>query len=201
MNFTKKGLCAFLILIPTGLYFNYYHTATKIIVGASFALPAAALCLCIQVEQMTSLRFSGFSDAQKRRRRIWEVILCFFLPVLIMGLRELTSLAHVARPHHGRSAICFSSGVTNLTCEDSIVQGHRFDIFQYYGCRAAIYWSVPAIMIINVPQIIVSVAAFIYSGTYTHSYPPLPACTHTNLLLPIRLRTPPPHLLAAQLHC
>lgn len=42
---------------------------------------------------------------------------------------------------------------------DYIVQGHRFDIIEEYGCRPTTYVSVPAIFLIWVPPLMLSVIA------------------------------------------
>ncbi|TFK19182.1 fungal pheromone STE3G-protein-coupled receptor [Coprinopsis marcescibilis] len=45
-----------------------------------------------------------------------------------------------------------------------IVQGHRFDIVEDFGCRAAVYVSVPAVIIVWVPQLFFSVGSLILSA-------------------------------------
>ncbi|KIK94950.1 hypothetical protein PAXRUDRAFT_11742 [Paxillus rubicundulus Ve08.2h10] len=44
-----------------------------------------------------------------------------------------------------------------------IVQGHRFDIIEDYGCRPAVYVSVPSIMILFVPPLLMSTVALGFS--------------------------------------
>ncbi|KAJ7446123.1 GPCR fungal pheromone mating factor [Mycena latifolia] len=44
----------------------------------------------------------------------------------------------------------------------SIVQGHRFDIYQDFGCEPAIYLSLPSIFILDVPPLIAAALALIY---------------------------------------
>ncbi|KAF5309260.1 hypothetical protein D9619_012750 [Psilocybe cf. subviscida] len=43
-----------------------------------------------------------------------------------------------------------------------IVQGHRFDIIETLGCRPALYFSVPAIILVLAPPIVISFIALIY---------------------------------------
>ncbi|ESK91513.1 putative fungal pheromone ste3-type [Moniliophthora roreri MCA 2997] len=45
-----------------------------------------------------------------------------------------------------------------------IVQGHRFDIIEDYGCRPTTYYSIPSILLVWVPPIILSVACLIFAG-------------------------------------
>ncbi|EGN92608.1 hypothetical protein SERLA73DRAFT_65462, partial [Serpula lacrymans var. lacrymans S7.3] len=99
---------------------------SKLIIGANFALPAACLCVCIHLEQVASVRQARTTSDEKRRRQIFEALMCFGLPLLFMGL------------HY-------------------IVQGHRFDIIEEYGCRPTTYVSIPAVFIIWVPPLLLSV--------------------------------------------
>ncbi|KAK6995734.1 STE3-domain-containing protein [Favolaschia claudopus] len=106
---------------------------TKLIIGSNFALPAACLCICIHLEQVSSVRAARTTSADKRRRQIFEACMCFGLPLLFMAL------------HY-------------------VVQGHRFDIIQEYGCRPATFVTVPAIIIVWIPPIIIAVAALVFAG-------------------------------------
>ncbi|KAJ7813352.1 pheromone receptor [Mycena olivaceomarginata] len=106
---------------------------TKLIIGSSLALPAACLCICIHLEQVSSVRAVRSSVADKRRRQWFEAVMCFGLPVVFMAL------------HY-------------------IVQGHRFDIIQEYGCRPTTYPSLVAIFIIWIPPIILAIGALVFAG-------------------------------------
>ncbi|KAJ7655339.1 GPCR fungal pheromone mating factor [Mycena rosella] len=44
----------------------------------------------------------------------------------------------------------------------SIVQGHRFDIYEDFGCNPAIYLSVPSIIILDVPPLVAAALALVY---------------------------------------
>ncbi|KAH7924990.1 fungal pheromone STE3G-protein-coupled receptor [Leucogyrophana mollusca] len=98
---------------------------SKIIIGANFALPSACLCVCIHLERVASVRQAQTTHSDKRRRQIFEAIMCFGLPILFMGL------------HY-------------------IVQGHRFDIIEEYGCRPTTYVSIPAVFLIWVPPLLLA---------------------------------------------
>lgn len=69
-------------------------SATKIGIGSDLALPAAILCLCIQLEQVSSTRQVQTSLADKRRRQIWNFLLCFILPIIYMALRMPSALSY-----------------------------------------------------------------------------------------------------------
>ena len=63
--------------------------ATKLIVGANFALPAACLCICIHLEQVASVRRARGSIDDKRRRQFFEAFMCIGLPLVFMAFRML----------------------------------------------------------------------------------------------------------------
>ncbi|KAJ7455445.1 GPCR fungal pheromone mating factor [Mycena latifolia] len=44
----------------------------------------------------------------------------------------------------------------------TIVQGHRFDVYENFGCSPAIYLSVPSIIILDIPPLIASALALMY---------------------------------------
>ncbi|KAJ7839806.1 GPCR fungal pheromone mating factor [Mycena olivaceomarginata] len=44
----------------------------------------------------------------------------------------------------------------------TIVQGHRFDIYENFGCNPAIYLSIPSILILDIPPLVASALALIY---------------------------------------
>ncbi|KAF9040045.1 pheromone A receptor-domain-containing protein [Panaeolus papilionaceus] len=106
---------------------------TKLIIGANVALPAACLCICIHLEQVSSLRLSGVNARDRRRRQFFELGMCIGLPLIIMAL------------HY-------------------IVQGHRFDIIEDYGCRPTTYYSIPGIFLVWLPPILIAVASLTFAG-------------------------------------
>lgn len=61
--------------------------ATKIIVGASYALPLSMLCICKHLEMVSSSRKVQYDLSDKRRRMILEGIMCFGVPMIFMALR------------------------------------------------------------------------------------------------------------------
>jgi pheromone a factor receptor len=52
----------------------------------------------------------------------------------------------------------------NSYIPDYIVQGHRYDIVEDFGCRPAIYTSVESILIIWTLPLIMVTLTFIYAG-------------------------------------
>ncbi|KAF8902018.1 GPCR fungal pheromone mating factor [Mucidula mucida] len=113
--------------------------STKIKLGSNLALPAAILCLCIQLEQVSSSRQVQTSLADKRRRQMWNFILCFILPIFYMAL------------HY-------------------VVQGHRFDLVEDFGCHVSIYNSVASIFVVWLLPLVTSLAAGVYSALALHHF-------------------------------
>lgn len=115
------------------------------------ALPAACMCVCIHLERVASVRLVRTSVEDKRRRQIIEAVLCFGLPCLWMVLCE-----------------CIRSLVfSRLGTDDSsvyIVQGHRFDIIEEYGCRPATFVSIPAIFLLWVPPLILAFVTMVFAS-------------------------------------
>ncbi|KIM42058.1 hypothetical protein M413DRAFT_445229 [Hebeloma cylindrosporum] len=106
---------------------------TKLIIGANFALPSACLCVCVHLEQVSSVRLARTNISDKRRRQYFEAFMCIGLPLIFMAL------------HY-------------------VVQGHRFDIIEDYGCRPTTYFSIPAIFIVWIPPILLAIGALVYAG-------------------------------------
>ncbi|KAJ7475524.1 putative fungal pheromone GPCR, STE3-type [Mycena galericulata] len=100
--------------------------ATKLQVGSTMGLPTCCLCLCIHLERIASVRQVRTTPEQKRRRMIFDLLMCWGLPSITMAL------------HY-------------------IVQGHRFDLVEDFGCRAAIYVSLASIFLVWLPPIVVVV--------------------------------------------
>lgn len=107
--------------------------ATKILIGANLALPASVFCLCVHLERVSSVREVGTSSPQRFRRRIFDALCCFILPLFYMAL------------HY-------------------IVQGHRFDIIEGFGCRASIYVSLPAVFLVWVPPLLFCAGSMLLSA-------------------------------------
>jgi pheromone a factor receptor len=53
---------------------------------------------------------------------------------------------------------------------DTIVQGHRFDIHENFGCNPAIHLSIPSNLILDIPLLIASALALIYCSLALVNY-------------------------------
>lgn len=76
--------------------------------------------------------------------------MCFGVPALFMALRKFES--PMTLPPSSYISV------------DYVVQGHRYDIIEGYGCRPATYYSIPALFIVWIPPMIISCVAVVYSG-------------------------------------
>nr|GAT61295.1 pheromone receptor Rcb2 B44 [Mycena chlorophos] len=63
--------------------------STKLRIGATMALPACCLCLCIHLERIASVRQVQTTLEQKRRRMLFDLAMCWGLPALIMALHYI----------------------------------------------------------------------------------------------------------------
>nr|ANB67034.1 pheromone receptor [Agrocybe salicacicola] len=62
---------------------------TKFIVGASYALPLATLCICKHLEMVSSSRKVSYDGRDRKRRMIFEGIMCFLVPMVFMALHYI----------------------------------------------------------------------------------------------------------------
>lgn len=63
-------------------------SATKILIGSNISLAAANMCVCIHLEQVSSGRLVMITRSHKRRRQIFEAIMCYLVPIVWMALRR-----------------------------------------------------------------------------------------------------------------
>ena len=75
------------------LYPNLTNVDTKLQIGATMALPACCLCLCIHLERIASVRQVGTTIAEKHRRMLFDGLMCWAVPIIYMALRALHSFA------------------------------------------------------------------------------------------------------------
>ncbi|KAJ7034246.1 putative STE3-type G-protein coupled receptor [Mycena alexandri] len=113
--------------------------STKLFMGSNISLPASILSLCIHLERVSSVRQVRTSPSEKRRRQIFDCVLCLGVPLIYMAL------------HY-------------------VVQGHRFDIVQEFGCRPATYVSVAALLILWLPLFLLNAASLVLSAMALHHF-------------------------------
>jgi pheromone a factor receptor len=109
-------------------------------IGSEIALPASAFALALRVYRIT---------LQKNRLPFGhELLICFGVPILIMSLRMFM-------PQD-------CDEVQSNIPADTVVQGHRFDIYEDFGCTPAIYVSIPSIFILDIPPLVFSTLALMF---------------------------------------
>ncbi|KAF8963266.1 GPCR fungal pheromone mating factor [Flammula alnicola] len=62
---------------------------TKLQIGATMALPACCLCLCIHLERISSVRQVNTSYKEKRRRMLFDCLMCWGIPIIYMALHYI----------------------------------------------------------------------------------------------------------------
>ena len=66
--------------------------ATKLVLGVNVAVPAAFLCIGRQLELLSSKRKLYNADARfHRNSMLFEVLCCYFIPLIYMALRKSSS--------------------------------------------------------------------------------------------------------------
>ncbi|KAH9943670.1 STE3-domain-containing protein [Amylocystis lapponica] len=116
--------------------------ATKVLLGAQTALPAACLCLCRQLQRCTA----RIETKQRHCLLSFDFLLCITLPVVYMAL-------HI------------------------IVQDYRFDLIEDFGCIASLYPSIPAIILIWLPPLVLCSITLVYACLAVVNYSKLGPAT------------------------
>ena len=62
--------------------------------------------------------------------------------------------------------ICESRDLIYYPSPDCIVQDHRFDLVQDFGCSASVHPSSPALILIWLPPLIICSISFYFSGRF-----------------------------------
>jgi len=99
---------------------------------------------------MASFRQTSTSVA-KRRRILFECLMCFGLPVVYAALR--TCMLHVP-------LIMF----IDIPLTDLIVQPRRFDVYANFGCRPTVYPTVVTLFLVWIPPLALSLLTLIFCG-------------------------------------
>jgi len=103
------------------------------------------------LDEVSSTREATHSRLSKSAYRTLDATLCILLPIVYICLRGCSINFKIFR--HLNIAI------------DFFVQDRRFDIVEDFGCRAAIYPSTLAIILIWLPPLFLCIIGFAYFGT------------------------------------
>nr|AYF56464.1 pheromone receptor [Coriolopsis trogii] len=93
---------------------------------------------------------------------------CIHLEQVASVRQALTTLAQKRRRQIMEAIMCYLVPVIWMGLH-YIVQGHRFDIIEEFGCRPSVYVSIPAIFLMWVPSLIMSFVALVFAAlAFTH---------------------------------
>ena len=146
-------ICEYIVLRRRVLYLIPFRTATKLIIGASMALPACNLCISKHLAMIGAGRAARLDHRDRRRIVMFDLGFCWGVPAIFMALRK-------------SPVVYFSIMAEELThLPDYIVQGHRYDVIQYIGCLPTTYMSIPGIFIVYIPPLLLSLGSSVYAGT------------------------------------
>ncbi|OJA20277.1 mating type pheromone receptor 4 [Rhizopogon vesiculosus] len=128
---------------------------SALITAVNVSIPAACLCICIHLERMASFCASSTSIA-KRRRILFECLMCFGLPMAYAALRRCLPRTPPAI-------------FIDVSLIDLIVQPRRFDVYANFGCRPATYPSILALLLVWTPPLALSFVTLLFCGiTWRH---------------------------------
>ncbi|EFI26938.1 pheromone B beta 1 receptor [Coprinopsis cinerea okayama7 len=113
--------------------------ATKLMIGGNLAIPTSLIALCVQLERLASARDGRLGVLGRAHRR----------QLLDYGL-------------------CLFLPIMYMVLH-SIVQGHRFEIFEDFGCYPHVHVSIPAIFILWLPPLVCLAGSVVLLGcTFRH---------------------------------
>ncbi|PBK68302.1 fungal pheromone STE3G-protein-coupled receptor [Armillaria solidipes] len=95
--------------------------------------------------------------------------LCMHLERVSSMRMVQTTVADKRRRQAWDSFLCFFVPVIYMALH-YIVQGHRFDIIEHFGCRPAIYNSLASLFLIWIPPLLFSIGAGIFSAVALHHF-------------------------------
>ena len=133
---------------------SVHPTATKLVIGASTALPACTICICKYLAMVGGNRIVGLDHKERRRIVLFDFGFCWGIPIVFMALRKSSDFSSQS-PAEGPGCL-----------PDYVVQGHRYNIVQYIGCQPTTYISIPGIFVVWLPPLLLSLGTFVYAGTW-----------------------------------
>ncbi|KAB5590241.1 Pheromone B beta 1 receptor [Ceratobasidium theobromae] len=163
-------ICTILVLIPLPYHWRTRNVATLSII--------AWLVICNVIRGVNAVIWGGSTVV---KYKIW----CDINTKLIVGAQiALASsvccvcryLSQVASPHHSiqepsrkrrrmilELVMCVGLPMITMALH-YVVQGHRFDILEDFGCAPTVYMSVAGLFIIYIPPLVISLAGLVYAG-------------------------------------
>ena len=121
--------------------------------GANLALPAAFLCISRQLELLSSTRSIPCHPTVVRNWLIFDIFMCYLLPILYMLLRTFSFLPLLC-------LILF----WYFRPPDLVVQNHRFDLVENFGCSPSVDPSAVGILIMWIPPLLICSITIVFFG-------------------------------------
>ena len=128
------------------------HAATQFMIGSAVAIPAASLCINRRLYQIASVQSVTKSRAEKRRDVIIDLAIGIGLPILGMIIREYYRTD--------------SSRIVSDSLSDTVVQSHRFMLFEEVGCFPFTLNTPPAYPLFYAWPIFIGLVSASYCSTY-----------------------------------
>ena len=101
-----------------------HPTATRFQVALNAALPACSLCINRRLYKIATTKAVVFTDAQRRRALICDLLICVGIPILQIFARECTCVSFVCRSFTGWNP-------------EYIVSSNQYNIFEDFGPDSA----------------------------------------------------------------
>ena len=146
-----RHLYVFLCFCISGVA-HHSGAATQFMIGSSVAIPAASLCINRRLYQIASVQSVTKSRAEKRRDVIIDLAIGIGLPILGMIIREYYRTD--------------SSRIVSDSLSDTVVQSHRFMLFEEVGCFPFTLNTPPAYPLFYAWPIFIGLVSASYCSTY-----------------------------------
>jgi pheromone a factor receptor len=133
---------------------GWCEISIRIIFAGNIGVPAASLCINRRLYHISSLKSARITDMDKRRAVLEDLAIGLVLPLLGIPL--------------GMGKNFYLCRLRLTLCPAYITQGHRFDVFEQFGCMPNVYNSVFAFLFIWVPPLIIGLVSGVYCGESSH---------------------------------
>ena len=121
--------------------------------GANLALPAAFLCISRQLELLSSTRTIPCHPTVIRNWLIFDIFMCYLLPIIYILLRKYNLFHSLSNPF------------PDIFCPpDLVVQNHRFDLVENFGCSTSVDPSAVGILLMWIPPLLICSISIVFFG-------------------------------------
>ncbi|KAJ8502460.1 hypothetical protein ONZ45_g11739 [Pleurotus djamor] len=163
-------ICAILVLIPLPWHWRAGTVATISIIAWLFLANLINAVNSIIWRDNVIIQATIWCDITTKITVGCTFALPAALFCLCMHLERVSSIRQVSTTVKDKrrrqivdSLLCFGVPAIFMALH-YIVQGHRFDIVQFFGCRPTTYVSLPALFIMWIPPLLFSFGALIFAA-------------------------------------